>query len=368
MNAVMPRARAYLRIADELRADIGRQCQPGDMLPSENDLVKRHAVHRGTIRQALDVLVREGLIQRYHGRGTVVVDRLATGEFAVVVKPQFLGADASPYWATAAAAIGEALSTRNSRWGAKLHLGRLCEDSAEHRASLDLFEAEVLKRLRGVFAFHWLGPREKELRAARVPVVQFGAHVDDAATPWDEPLRNSVDFDHPSFYEQALVHLKKAGCRNIGVLVHALPDCSARYLDVIARCVEAQGLQISPGWLRARAETGGSVEQGGYETFRRLWETSPRPDGLLVTDDMICRGVLRASLQLGIELPGHLRLISHANRCVTLPYHKTVTRIEFDPAAQARAAVDLMLRLLRNPEAAEPTIRVPVTLIKGETT
>jgi len=46
--------------------------RPGDLLPSEAELVEQYQVSRATVRQALDELVSDGLIQRKQGRGTYV--------------------------------------------------------------------------------------------------------------------------------------------------------------------------------------------------------------------------------------------------------------------------------------------------------
>ena len=57
---------------------------PGDALPSEPDLAQQTGVSRTTVRQAIEQLVREGLLRREQGRGTFVTpleDRPAFGSY-----------------------------------------------------------------------------------------------------------------------------------------------------------------------------------------------------------------------------------------------------------------------------------------------
>ncbi len=70
----------YHQIADELRAQITEGAlRPGDQLPTELALAKLHGVTRATARQALAVLVNEGLIVSARPRGHFVreVERMS---------------------------------------------------------------------------------------------------------------------------------------------------------------------------------------------------------------------------------------------------------------------------------------------------
>ena len=66
----------YLQIARYLRQEIKNNYDAGDFLPTENDLAARFSVNRHTIRHALDELIAEDIIERQHGRGTVVLNTL----------------------------------------------------------------------------------------------------------------------------------------------------------------------------------------------------------------------------------------------------------------------------------------------------
>ncbi|MBC7218340.1 MAG: GntR family transcriptional regulator [Candidatus Caldatribacterium sp.] len=63
----------YQQVYEALRAAIlTGEWKPGDLLPPEPKLMERFGVSRTTIRQALDLLCREGLLQRKQGKGTFV--------------------------------------------------------------------------------------------------------------------------------------------------------------------------------------------------------------------------------------------------------------------------------------------------------
>lgn len=64
-------AAGYLTIADTLRGEVARLA-PNSLLPTEQQLARRFAVSRGTVRRALALLETSGLLSRQRGRGTSV--------------------------------------------------------------------------------------------------------------------------------------------------------------------------------------------------------------------------------------------------------------------------------------------------------
>jgi GntR family transcriptional regulator len=68
----------YVQLAEVLRERIGRgQWRPGEKLPSLDELGREFDVARVTVRQAIDVLAREGLVSPEQGRGTFVTQKKA---------------------------------------------------------------------------------------------------------------------------------------------------------------------------------------------------------------------------------------------------------------------------------------------------
>jgi DNA-binding GntR family transcriptional regulator len=67
----------YRRIADDLRQTIASgKYGPGEQLSSISALRSRYGVSLATVRSAIGVLEREGLVVSRQGRGTFVVDKL----------------------------------------------------------------------------------------------------------------------------------------------------------------------------------------------------------------------------------------------------------------------------------------------------
>lgn len=69
---------AYRRLADQLRADIeAGRLAPGEVLPSEAEMAARHRISRDTVREAIALLRRWGLVVPRQGVGSFVRERPA---------------------------------------------------------------------------------------------------------------------------------------------------------------------------------------------------------------------------------------------------------------------------------------------------
>lgn len=352
----------YRQIAQELRQGIGTQYKVGQLLASEAELADRFSVTLRTVRQALDELAEDGVVRRYHGRGTLVVDRLLTGEFAIVSHPESFGAEASPYWRMAISEIANALQLWNPQLRIKIHLGQ--RSNTDFPATLDVLEQDILRRLRAVFTLMPLKDVGAALLEAGVPVVSL---VPQNSSGSQE--RYTVSFDYDSVHVRGFQHLKEAGCRTVGVL-GAYSYCVGKYQtleQMIADQAAKAGLETRSEWS-VILQQGYITERLGYEFFERFWAAPNRPEGLLILDDVLCRGALQAMLMKGIDAPRDLKLVTHANRHVTLPYPKPISRVEFDAGKQARGAVEMMVELLQKQEPKEPHIVLPGEFVRGQTT
>jgi len=68
----VPRYHQLMEILQQ-RIEVG-EFQPGDQFPTEEQLCREYDLSRGTVRQAINILVNEGRLRREQGRGTFVTE------------------------------------------------------------------------------------------------------------------------------------------------------------------------------------------------------------------------------------------------------------------------------------------------------
>jgi len=74
----------YIQIADVLRGQItSGEFNENDKLPNEDELCIQFKASRGTVREAIRLLVEEGLLRREQGRGTFVNSLKRSGMFTL---------------------------------------------------------------------------------------------------------------------------------------------------------------------------------------------------------------------------------------------------------------------------------------------
>jgi len=94
-NDPLPRYyQVYASLLQRIRAG---EFKPGESIPSERQLVTDYDVSRITIVKALDLLEREGEIDRQHGRGTFVTAPVARSNTQLLKLAFFMGRTTKPY-------------------------------------------------------------------------------------------------------------------------------------------------------------------------------------------------------------------------------------------------------------------------------
>lgn len=73
-NRMEDQSPIYLLVRKAIRDQIDSgEILPGMSIPSENELAERYGIHRLTVRNAISVLIKEGLLKSVKGKGVFVV-------------------------------------------------------------------------------------------------------------------------------------------------------------------------------------------------------------------------------------------------------------------------------------------------------
>ncbi|GAA0914833.1 GntR family transcriptional regulator [Nonomuraea longicatena] len=183
----------YERIAAELRDDILRGIHPvGSTLPTDAELAARYSAARGTVRQALSVLVAEGLVGSRQGARRIVLGTSRSQSFAELHSfAQWAGVNGYRFG-------GEVVRQRR-RPPSPAEAERLTTGEVLEVLRLRTLEGEPVMLERTVYAA-WIAPAVEGLPADCASVTQalyestglvfaYGEHLIDAVAAGSQDAR-----------------------------------------------------------------------------------------------------------------------------------------------------------------------------------
>jgi GntR family transcriptional regulator len=230
----------HVQVREYVRGLVQDQ-EPGSPAPSERELVHHFGVARMTVRQALDALVAEGLLERVPGRGTFVARTRHDNQVRL-------------------ASYTEEMSRRGLKPGARTLLARMEAAGPGVARALEIAEGDMV--------VHW-----QRLRLADdAPMCIEDAYLADSIIP---------NFLEPPLPESLYADLLR---RDL------MPTWGEDSVDAsLARPEEAELLEVQPGSpvlrIARRAFAGNIAIEVSRSTFRSdrytLWVplTRPQPPG-----------------------------------------------------------------------------------------
>ena len=333
-------------VADRLRGRILARFAPGQRLPTERTLARELHRCRSTVRKALAILEREGLLRRVQGSGTYVTDRLArsTGTTGLVfIEYSTVLLD---YAFAREAYRGILKGTEGTERYVHLLMG-VGEAPAITEQITNRFD---LKGIDSLVCLEVFAPRVFETLARRLPVVS----VDFACSV---PGVSSCALDHRHNLEIAVEHLWTFGHRRIGLAgvvdtQSVDPARSGRYRGYID-AMRKRSLPLDDEWVK----TAGNAPRA--LSLMRHWQATPpnsRPTAIICTDAPWL--LASAAVELGVNVPAELSLLSlgkpdswlslrgsewTSELAETQDVHEAHTGESTDPTAEAFAPLRDML-------------------------
>jgi len=343
----------HQQVSARLEKEILANLRPGQRLEAESKLASRFEVSIRTIRESLSALAENGFVERRHGSGTYVVDWSARQHVALWIATDQVFERAS-YWSLRAL---NHLKVFLHRKGVRARIYWGCDPGVEDTADFATHELEHdLRHHRisaiGIIQGHYGHKLDQLIRKTGVPVV--------TNTILDDPAIMAVSADLMAAVERGMRHLLEQGCRRIAWIGWhdsrglAMEDDAAyqKYCSML----EEAGLPAHVHWVRTDLHP--TLAGAGYEEFREIWTASrEKPDGLLVTDDVLFSDIATAILELKISVPDQLKIVAYANKGLVTGAFFPAARIEFDPEAHAVTMSDMLAKLARRQPVEQRQVR-----------
>jgi DNA-binding LacI/PurR family transcriptional regulator len=178
--------------------------------------------------------------------------------------------------------------------------------------------------------------------------------------------RYSVGVDYVGMLRAGTRHLVNLECRSIVCVAHEF-DANPEWKEAFVSTCEALGVRHT--LINREFETGATAancERFGMQVGASLVaEGIKKHDGMLITDDVVGRGVLMSLMARGVRVPEDLKVCTHARRDDSYPeiFSIPVARMETDDVEYASAAHQLMERLLAGESIETPHVLVPGRLV-----
>ena len=133
--------------------------------------------------------------------------------------------------------------------------------------------------------------------------------------------------------------------------------------DTFAKTLKAKNLYHSEWFMM-----GDYSEKSGFDQMQRLLQLDDRPQAVLVANDAMAVGALRALHEKQIDVPREMALISFDDTSITHYTYPTLTSIHVPTDQMAAMGLELLGRRLQNPDLAPQRVVVGTKLVLRQST
>jgi LacI family transcriptional regulator len=177
-------------------------------------------------------------------------------------------------------------------------------------------------------------------------LLRVGIPVVALDRPLDGIEIDTIQPDRARGVALAMEHLFAHGHQHIGLLNGPVGLASAvQRADAYRSALSARGLVHRPEWEVA----GDFREAGGYAAARTLLDAADRPTALLVANNLMALGTMRAAVELAVRLPDDLALIAFDDTEWAPFLAPPLTTVAHPTHELGRIAAEMLERRLADP-------------------
>lgn len=354
---------SYRKVYETLRKEIldGRY-SAARKFPSSTALARRFGITRFSIRQALDLLVREGLVRSERGRGTFVTEQGASRRIGLMLS----GLTYSEYFQPIATAIMRI--ARDAGYEPCFGAVQSCDSAARLEEARRICAEFIHNHVAGViyhpldYAFDKGETNHRILavfRKAGIPVVLFDSDVEVS------PGRSEYDvvsIDNALAGERIARHLIGAGAKNIHFLLKPnwIPNALLRVRGVMNAVVDG-GMAWSPANVLI-------ADPRDVELVRRHFRKRPRPDAFVCENDTLAAEFMKTLAQLGLKVPDDVMLAGFDDVAIARLLSPSLTSVHQPCEQIAQAVFRRLMERIATPGLPCQSISIPATFVARRST
>jgi len=350
------------QILEDIKGGIYR---PGQLLPPENDLARRVGLARGTVRQALNELVAEGILRRIKGRGTVVKrdcnaepgQRAKLNAFGLIM-PEIAG-DLYP-----SLIDGFYQVARDSN-----HLAMVCNTGGDVQTQGNIILQLIDQNIAGLAMVPVMAPtpvyQVRQLQVNAIPYVILHRRVQGAQAPF-------VGWDAYEVGRLAGEAFVERGHRDIAFMggYHEKYPLYEAYEKGLRDTLERHGLSLPAERVFKRSMFNYRIEDPVEELrpLVRALKDEQRPTAVLCTGSVFPENLYRLVRELGIKVPEELSIIGFACKTLQESFGRKAAYVVVDECQIGKHTARLLSEMQLGQRALNDTeeILVPLKLRHGQ--
>lgn len=345
----------YRQIYHALKAEMANgHYPPGAQLPTETELMHRFGVSRVTVRHALAMLQREGLVVRIPAKGTFVRHSDHTSPAPKLIAVLALDVQLDFFGKLIRGAEQEAAAH-----GYKLLVRSTDNDAEKERQCLLELQSHVAGFIIAPATGNQNHVHYGQLLVKGVPFVFVDRHLPEFNV-------DRVTSDNVQGGYLATRHLLELGHRRIGVISARKATTCTERLRGYQQALEEFGVPFDPVLIayaigKRRDGWDEYLYQGKVQTEALLKLPNP-PTALFAMNDLLAVGALRYLRERGIAVPEEMALVGYDGIELSELVSPSLTTVKQQSLRMGAEAVRLLVRRIRNPEEPAQHVVLPVDL------
>jgi DNA-binding LacI/PurR family transcriptional regulator len=332
---------AHRVITEHIREKIlTGEIEPGTEFPSTAQLAVRWNTSNSTAHIALKNLVKEGLLERRHGSGTIVRERPRALKTIGIYfgNPQIWSKGQYGFYRSLQGILEDEMTRRG--YAVEVFIDRR-EEKYQREALPSLVDAITKDEIQGLII-----PLTNAFNLPALLKLPVATSVITGA----KDVSNKININDKKFFPKPVSYLKKKGCKTVGLIssvqrdhdAGSMPTDSSYFEEHFLKEIELNGLTTKPSWIKLPAQFPNNQTKYGYEAAKELFKSGDIPDAIICYPDMTVRGLIVAALELGIPKSHKIHYVLHQSLGVEMFCPFKATWLQTDTIKAANSLINLV--------------------------